>query len=649
MRAHATLLSLATVGVLMTASPATAAPPWKPDANAARSAIPAEHTWSLSALFTDDAAFEAALAQQGKDMERLRAYAGKLADPATLAECLALYFDLRVSTNRLTLYAALRYDTAQRSDAAKALSDRAQTALHELMAGAGFIRQELLALPDGKVEEALASTPALAPFRGFVDEVRRRRGHVLGPEGEKLLSLAGDNLWAEIDLNEIPSDHEKTFGAMLSSVPLPVIQDEEGKDVQLTLSNYSRYRSSKDRKVRAAAVEALFSSLNAYRDVFAATFAGQARFSVFLARARGYDTVLDAYLDKDGIDPAVYRNLIAAVRANLAPLHRYVKIRKLALGLDTVRLCDLYPPLVPAVELHYTWDEGREAVLEALAPLGDEALSVLRTAVDPKSRWIDVYPHKDKDSGAFAASMYGVHPFVKMNWLDDLDSVSTLAHELGHLLHSHLAMSHQPVATWSYVPFVAEIASTINEKMLSDWLLDHAKDDTERLYLLSELAEMVRGTIYRQTLFAEFELLVHEAAEAGTPITAELLADTYARLVKEYYGPDFELGPNDGMEWAYIGHFYYKYYMFTYATGLSSGIALAERIRTMGAPARDAFLGMLAGGSSKPPLDLLRDAGVDLTKPEAVEAATRLLDETLGKMEVLLAKRSRVKADTRKR
>ena len=641
MRAHATLLSLATAGVLMTTP--TAAEPFTPDANIDRAAIPTEYTWDLSALLPSDEAFEQAVAKQTKDVERLRGFAGRLADPATLAECLGLYFDLRIDTNRLTLFSALRYDTAQRSDIAKAMSDRAQTALHDLMGSAGFIRQEVLALDDDQMTAALASTPALKPFAGFISEVRRRRDHVLSAEGEKVLSLAGDNLWAEIDLNEIPSDHEKTFGALLSSVPLPKIHDEQGNEVQLTLSNYTRYRSSSDRKVRAETVDALFSALNQFRDVFASTFAGQARFSVFLSRARGYDTVLDAYLGKDDIDPAVYRNLIAAVKANLEPLHRYVKIRKLALGLDAVHLCDLYPPLVPAVEFHYTWDEGRAAVLEALAPLGDEALSVIRKATDPKNRWIDVYPHADKDSGAFAASMYGVHPYIKMNWLDDLDSVSTLAHELGHLLHSHMSMTHQPVATWSYVPFVAEIASTINEKMLSDWLLDHAKDDAQRLYLLSELSEMLRTTIYRQTLFAEFELLVHEAAEAGTPITADLLTDTYARLIKEYYGPDYALGPNDGMEWAYISHFYYKYYMFTYATGLSSGIALAERIRSLGEPARAAYLGMLAGGASKPPLDLLRDAGVDLTRPEAVEAATRLLDETLGKMEVLLAKRSNVR------
>lgn len=641
MSTHAAVATL--IAGVIVSGPALADPAWVPDANAPRSALPVETTWDLGALFPSDAAFEEALAAQPAALATLEALRGSLGTPAKLADCLELYFELRMATNRLTLYANLRFDSAQRSDEVKGMSERAQKALHDFMRVAGFIRQELLAPSDEAMAATLAGEPRLRPFAAFVEEVRRRRGHVASPDGERILGLAGDNLWAEVDLNEIPSDHEKTFGALLSDLVLPTIRDEDGKEVQLTLSNYPRYRSSKDRRVRKDAVDGLFGALNRYRNAFASTLAGQARFSTFLARSRGYDTVLDAYLDRDQIDPAVYRGLISAVRANLEPLHRYVKVRKLALGLDTVHIYDLYPPLVPSVELRYTWEEGRAAVLEALAPLGDAALAVLKDGLDPANRWVDVYPHKDKDSGAFCAAMYGVHPYVKLNWLDDLDGLSTLAHELGHALHSHLAMTHQPVATWSYVPFIAEIASTINEKMLSDWLLARAKTDQERLYLLAELAETLRTTIYRQTLFAELELIVHEAVERGEPVTADMLSDTYARLVKEYYGPDFELGEHDGMEWAYVGHFYYKYYVFTYATGLSAGIALAERISTQGEPAREAFLTMLKGGSSKPPLDLLRDAGVDLTKPDAVEAAARLLDDTLGKMEQLLAKRSRVR------
>ncbi|HPB96513.1 MAG TPA: M3 family metallopeptidase, partial [Polyangiaceae bacterium] len=271
------------------------------------------------------------------------------------------------------------------------------------------------------------------------------------------------------------------------------------------------------------------------------------------------------------------------------------------------------------------------------APLGEDYLSVLRQGLDPGNGWIDVYPHRDKDSGAFSASVFGLHPYVKMNYFNDVDDMSTLAHEFGHALHSHLSMNNQPYVTASYSMFNAEIASTFNEKLLSDYLIENAKSDAERLYLLNELVETIRTTIYRQTLFAEFEWLIHTAAEKGTPLTAEFFAKTYESLIRSYYGEHFTLGKDDGMEWAYIPHFYYKYYVFTYATGLSSGIALAQRVLSEGEQARNAYLGMLKGGSSKPPLDLLRDAGVDLSKPDAIAGAAKLLDDTLAKMEKILA------------
>jgi oligoendopeptidase F len=473
------------------------------------------------------------------------------------------------------------------------------------------------------------------------------RPHVLSPEAERVLSLAGDNMWAEIDLNEIPSDFEKTFGSLLGDLQLPTITDEEGKPVQLTLASYGKYRGSSDRRVRKDAVHALFSSLHSFRNTLASVLAGQARFTVYLARAHGFPTALDAYLTRDAIDPQVYKSLIAAVRSNIGPLHRYVALRKKVMKLDEVRLFDLYPPLVDEVDMKFTYEEARKILPVALAPLGEAYLEQLERGMDPNNGWIDVYPHKDKDSGAFAASVYGVHPFVKVNWFDDLEGLSTLAHEYGHAIHSHLAMTNQSEITWSYKPFIAEIASTINEKLLSDYLLAHAKTDDERLFLLNQLVETLRTTIYRQTMFAEFELGVHTAVEMGEPVTADMLDEMYRELVRDYYGPDFTVGEHDGIEWAYVPHFYYKYYVFSYATGLSSGLALAELIQQKGEPARDAFLAMLSAGSSKPPLELLKDAGVDLTKPDAVDAAARLFDATLAEMERLLAKKAAKSAATR--
>lgn len=628
-------LALGAALALSLFSPVFADTPYTPDSNAPRSAVPDEYRWKLAPLLADDAAFEKGLVDAAAGRKRLEAYKGTLKDPARLNAALDEYFATRLLTNKLTLYANLRLTTDEQNTKLQAMNDRALAAMDALMAQAGFLRGEVLALD----EKAIAD-PKLAKYRPYLQELRRRRAHVLDAEGERLLALAGDNQFAEIDLNEIPSGFEKTFQALLSDIPLPTIQDETGKPVQLTLSNYGKYRASKDRKVRKAAVDALFGTLQEFRHAFAATLAGQVNFTIFLARARGYDSALKAYLDRDNIDPAVYRNLISSVHQNLGPLHRYIKIRKQLMGLDEIRLYDLYTPLVQDVKRDIPYEEGRRILLEAFAPMGEDYVAVVRKGLDPANGWVDVYPHQDKDSGASCSSVFGVHPFVKMNYQDEPDDVSTLAHEFGHAVHSHLSMTTQPYHSANYAPFVAEIASTCNEKLLSDYLARNAKSDAERLFILNEMVDRIRTTIYRQTLFAEFELKIHEAAEKGTPLTAEFLNETYAGLVKQYYGPDFTLGPDDGIEWAYIPHLYYKFYVFSYATGMSSGIALAELIQEGGAPAREAYLDMLRGGNSKPPLELLKGAGVDLTRPEAINAAARLMDSTLTEMEELLQRRA---------
>jgi len=611
--------------------------PFHPDASMERAGVPDAYKWRLDALFADDAAFERGLADVAAKQAKLAAFEKSLARPAKLRECLDLYFETRLALNRATLYGNLRLAVDQKSARAQALSERSLKALADFMAAAGFIRREVLRLPDEAVRKAYRAEPKLAAYRTYLDELRRRRAHVLGDEAERVLSLAGDNLWAEVDLNEIPADPEKFSKALLADLPLPDLRDEAGKPVRLTLSNYGVYRASPDRRVRREAVEGLFGTLRRFEHASAAALAGQVDFTLFLAKSRGYGKAIEAYLGKDDIDPAVYTNLVRTVRAHLAPLHRYVALRKRIMGLPDVRLYDLYPPVVPAPKMSMPYDEAVRTVTAALAPLGEEYLTALRRGLDPASGWLDLYPHRDKESGAFCSYVFGVHPFVKMNWFGEYEDLSTLAHEYGHAMHSHLSAARQPYVTSAYVPFIAEIASTFNEKMLNDHLLAQTQDPQRRLQLLNRRVDSVRTTIYRQTLFAEFELAVHTAAEAGTPLTAELLEKTYRDLVAAYYGPDYVLGPDDGMEWSYIPHLYYKFYVFSYATGLSSGIALAERVRTQGAAARDAYLGMLSGGQSRPPLELLRGAGVDLARPDAIEAALRLFDDTLGEMEKLLA------------
>ena len=637
MTGRRTTVFIALIGALLfTSGTGAASAGYTPDANMERSAVPDEYKWDLTPLLASDADFDKALGKVNDLREKLRAYQGSLGDPAKLGECLDLYFQVRLATNKLTLYANLRFDTHQTSTDIQAMNDVALGAMNSLMAEASFIRQEILALDDGAMNAAYKNAPALDKYRRYIDEIRRRRARVLGAEAENLLSLAGDNLWAEIDLNELPSDHEKTFGAMMSDLPLPEITDEEGEKVQLTFSNYPRFRRSPDRNVRREAVEGVFGTLRDFQHVFARTFAGQLNTSIFFSRARGYDSCIDAYLAMDDIDPAVYRNLIGAIRANIAPLHRYVALRKKVLGLDELRIYDLYTPMVPHTDMDLTYEGAMELLPAALVPLGDEYGKMLKTGMDPANGWIDLYPHMDKESGAFSASVYGVHPYVKMNFMNDFDGVATLAHEYGHALHTWLAGENQPYWTSDYASFIAEVASTCNEKLLADHLLKNAKSKEGKLSILNSLLEDIRTTIYRQVLFAEFELAVHTAAEEGTPITADFLDETYAGLIRYYYGDGFTLGENDGMEWSYVGHFYYKFYMYTYATGLSSGIALAEKIGTGDPKALEAYLDMLKGGSSQPPLDLLRGAGVDLTRPDAIEASARLMDRTITEMEKLL-------------
>ncbi|MBI5511067.1 MAG: oligoendopeptidase F [Deltaproteobacteria bacterium] len=611
-----------------------------PDANAARSSIPEAYKWKLAPLFKDDAAFERELTRVTTERRQLSRYAGTLKTPKALRECLELYFSVRLSTNKLTLYANMRFDSDQTDTKLQAMRDKSLQALNALMTDAGFIRREVLSLDDAVMQAAFAAEPKLSTYKPYLEEMRRRRARVLSADAERVLALAGDNLWAEIDLNEIPSDFEKTFKSLLADVPLPTIKDEDGREVQLTLASYPKYRGSRVRDVRRAAVEGLFATLKQYRHTFAGTMAGQVNQNVMFARARGYDSALAAYLDKDNIDPVVYRSLIDAVHANLAPLHDYVALRKEVMGLKELHIYDLYTPLVPQVAMTFTYSEARALLPKALAVLGPNYLESLRQGLEPKNGWVDVYPNKDKESGAFSSSVYGVHPFVKLNYFNEYDDLSTMAHEFGHAMHSSLAMATQPYVTFNYATFIAEIASTFNEKVLSDYLVKNAKNDDERLFILNHLLESIRTTIYRQALFAELELAMHTAAEAGTPLTAELLCDTYKALLGRYYGPGFAIGDNDDIEWAYIPHFYYKYYMYAYALGLSSGIALAELVQTGDPARRDAYLNMLKGGSSKAPLALLKDGGVDLSKPTAVEAAARLMQRTLDEMRTILARRT---------
>jgi len=630
--------TLVFAALMATTGNLTSLPVYTPDANAERTSIPADYLWDLSVLYPDDEAWTLALETTSAELEVLGSSHDMLDHPNGLTAYMEAYFEIELTANRLSLYASLQKDGDTTNAEYTGRHQQALKLTGQVMDEGAVLRQAVLEFDAVELEKAYNQAPALEIFRPWIESLRRRADRILDPQAERILGLAGDNLWAAIDLNELPSPLETAFGSLVAEMPLPKITDAEDSEIQLTFANYGRLRASDDRRVRRDTVAGMFSSLRSFENTFAATLGGQVKFNVFLARSRNYDTALEAYLDKDDLDPAVYRNLIDTVRAHVPALHRYVDLRKKIMGLDSIHLYDLYVPMVEGAARDLSYVEGAQVIAEALKPLGEDYSKRLVEIIDPRNGAIDVYPAKTKDSGAFSASVYGVRPFVKMNFQNSYDDVSTLAHEFGHALHSDLSMGTQPYLTSRYVPFLAEIASTANEVLLSKYMVAHAESDAERAWYLSELVETIRTTIYRQTLFAEFELELHELVEAGEPVTAAAINAIYGGLIEDYYGSGYTMDADDPVEWAYIPHFYFKYYVFTYATGLASGAAIAETIATGDPAPRDAYLEMLKGGNSKPPLELLRGAGVDLTKPDAIAAALELFDRTLTELEAILVK-----------
>jgi len=630
-------LFLIVVGfVFLAEEPYPNLPPFTPDANISRDKIPSTYKWNLNDICLSLEKWNEGIEESKKGLEEIKELKFELNTKEGFSKYLKKYFTLDNQINSLTLYANMERDVEASNQEVIARHELALNLTEELMREGSVLRQAIMKYSPQELEAAINEEPRLNEYRPFFKSLLRRADRMLTAEEEHVLSLAGDNLWAQIDLNELPSASEKAFRAIISDLSLPIIKDEQGKEIQLNFSNYGRYRGSSDRKTRARTVSALFGKLKNYENTFATTLGGQAKYSLFLSKARGYETVLEAYLDKDNLTPDVYMNLVNTGKANVKPLHRYIDLRKKALGLDEVHLYDLYVPMVEQASIEMDYNTGADYILKALKPMGETYVNQVKFGMDPNNGWIDVFPSNDKNSGAFSTATYGVHPYVKMNFQNTFDDVSTLAHEYGHALHSYFSMGDQPYLSWRYPPFLAEIASTCNEALLSKYMIANAKNNMEKAWLLSELLETIRTTIYRQTLFAEFELRLHELAEAGKPISAAKLNEIYEELIRTYYGPNYTIDENDHIEWAYIPHFYYKYYVFTLANGLSAGIALSEKIVNEGQPAQDAYLSMLKGGSSKPPLDLLRDAGIDMTKPDAIKSALDLFDKTVRELDKLI-------------
>lgn len=580
-----------------------------------------KYQWDLSHIFENNAAWEAALEAALQAVEGISAYRGTLGSIQGAKAALDAYYALAEQAERIYLYAELTKAGDNGDQAAQAMQDRAMGLLVNLGAAASFLTPELAALPMETLEE-YAKAEALSGYRHGLQDIIRGRAYVLSPEQEHMLALLAD-----------PAQTPDNAFSMLSEVDmaLPSIQDETGETVQLTHGNYGVYRESRDRGVRQRAFEAYFGAFNGYINTFAALYGGSVKLDCYFAKVRGHASAREAALFANNVPTAVYDSLIGAVHQKLPAMERYLALRKKVLGLSELHMYDLYCPMVQGIEETYPLDQAKAMVQEALSPLGPDYIRQLEQGL--AGGWIDAYENKGKTTGAFSCGVYGVHPYVLLNYTDTLDDVFTLAHEMGHAVHSYRSDQAQTYANHDYAIFVAEVASTVNEVLLTLYLLEKETDPRKRAYYLNHFLEGFRTTLFRQTLFAEFEKQTHEMAEAGQPLTPDALNQVYRDLNAQYY-KGAVIDPLQDMEWARIPHFYNAFYVYQYATGFSAAVAIATKIRQTGDAA--GYLAFLQTGGSDYPIQELKLAGVDLGKPDTVEAALDVFAKSVAELEALL-------------
>lgn len=591
----------------------------------ARSEIPAEDKWAIEDLFVSDEAWKQELATLEQASAAMAAYEGRLAESAkTLYEYLQQVEQVDVKADRLGNYCFRRSDEDTRDSDAQAMSGKYMAAVVALSAASSFATPEIMAIDEQTLQNFYASCPELERYRRYLTDLRRRKAHTLSSQEERLLAAAG----------EMAQAPDTIYGSFADAdISFPDAVDGEGNRHPLTQGTFVSLEESQDRVLRRSAYENLYDGFAGFKNTAAALLNAQNKQLKFFADARKYDNALDASLDATNVPTAVYHNLIDAVHQNMDKMHRYVRLRKKLLGVGELHFYDVYTPLMAEVDRRIPYAEAKQTVYDALAPLGKEYQAILKEGFE--NRWIDVYQNQGKRSGAYSAGAK-VHPFVLLNYTGTLDSQFTLAHEMGHAIHSYLSNRTQNPIDSDYVIFVAEVASTCNEALLMQHLLSKTQDKKERAYLINHFLDQFKGTIYRQTMFAEFERNIGQMTAQGKTLTAQVLCDEYKRLNELYYGPDMVVDDRIAMEWARIPHFYYNYYVFQYATGYSAAIALSNRILKEGESAVKDYLNFLSGGCSKSPIDLLKGAGVDMTSPDPVNQALELFGQLLDEMEALV-------------
>jgi len=588
--------------------------------------IPEEDKWAVEDIYPSDEAWEAETATVEEDKALLMTYAGQLAESGE--KLFAYLSDMeRVDEKlgKLAGYSMRRADEDTRVSKYQAMVGKFMGMAVDLGAATSFETPEIMAISDETMDKFYAECPKLERYRRYLTNMRRRRAHTLSAEEERLLAAAGEMAQAPDNIYGMFADADLKFADAI---------DAEGKAHALSQGTFVALESGSDRVLRKSAYENLYNGFGNFKNTAAGLLNAQNKQLKFFAEARKYPNAFEAALDRTNVPTSVYLNLIEAVHQNMDKMHRYVKLRKKLLGLDELHFYDIYTPLLPADEQKISFDEARENILESIKPMGEDYCAVMKSSF--ANRWIDKYQNEGKRSGAYSSGVK-VHPFVLMNYNHTLDSEFTLAHEMGHAMHSYLSNKTQNPIDAGYVIFVAEVASTCNEALLMEYLLNKTTDKKERIYLINHFLDQFKGTIYRQTMFAEFELFMGRQVAEGKTLTAEMLSAEYKRLNELYYGPDMVVDDYIALEWARIPHFYYNYYVFQYATGYSAAIALSRRILNEGEEAVKNYIGFLSGGCSKSPIDLLRGAGVDMESPAPVNQALALFGQLLDQMEELMA------------
>nr|WP_204619503.1 oligoendopeptidase F [Desulforadius tongensis] len=583
------------------------------------------YKWKLEDIYASDDLWEKDFKQVERLLQEVAGCRGKVGQSAqTLLETLAANERLQMLNEKVYTYASMRQDEDNTDAAYQALKDRAAGLSAKVHAATAFIVPEILAMPVETLQSYRRQEPGLAAYSFFLDELIREKPHVLSEAEEQIIARSSE-------INQAPG---KIF-RMLNNADMtfPNIKDEQGKEVAVTHGSYQKFMFSSSRRVREDAFKALYGSYDSHKNTFAATLSSSVKKDIFLAGVRKHESALSAALFADNVPPEVYDNLIETVRSNLGLMHRYMALRKKLLGVDELHMYDVYAPLVKDVHWEIPYPEAVELVKEALAPLGEDYVNTMTEGFN--SGWVDVYERKGKTSGAYSWGPYGVHPYILMNYQDNLHSVFTLAHEMGHAMHSYYSYKEQPYVNAHYSIFTAEVASTVNEALLMKHLLNTVTDKEKKLYLINHYLEQIRGTLIRQVMFAEFEKIIHQKAEDGEALTAELLSEIYHRLNVDYYGPEMVVDKEIDLEWARIPHFYNAFYVYKYATGISAATFLSQKIVEEGEPAVKRYIEFLKSGGSDYPLNLLKKAGVDMTSAQPVQDTLDLFARLLEEMENL--------------